>query len=65
MYKIGMMDFGQVVGVATLDEMKNRMMAQARGELKCHPDEPKTWVHPRTKGLVRETIVEIKDEGEE
>jgi len=31
------------IGIATLDEMQERMIAAAKGELKLHPDEPKLW----------------------
>lgn len=31
------------VGIASLDEMKERTMKIARGELKPGPDDPKVW----------------------
>ena len=60
MYKIAKrFSTGEIVGVASIQDMKTRMMEVARGTRQMLPGEPKTWVAiqpPRYKSSI--TVIE-------
>ena len=62
MYKIAKrFSTGEIVGVASIQDMKTRMMEVARGTRQTLPGEPKTWVAINHPDIDKSSITVIEE----